>query len=251
MISSSRRCAGTWQAHFRDPNPLPTIRLCDSRRKVALLRGWNPCRSVQSCVTAQEGLRNDGFLSRVVCDLSGRAFLFCHRINRCRRGVDQRTFPQFCEHPRSKSVPGADHAAANHEHLKIKNVDQIRKKNSQYLTEALKDTLSSGVSLDREVVDRLRAKLGVGIGHFREFWSLTGFDRLSRHANNGRGGGITLGASSISASAGNAVRLDRNVSEFSRHAAHAVEKFAIEDDGPSNAGTEREHRHIVDRAART
>ena len=54
----------------------------------------------------------------------------------------------------------------------------------------------------------------------------------------------------IAAAARNAVRLDGDVAKLSGHAIHAVEDFAIQDDGAADAGAEREHRKIVNATAR-
>ena len=65
----------------------------------------------------------------------------CNGIFRSARGVDQRPLSQFCEHLRSERIPCADHAATDHEHFEIENVDEVGKQNSQCLAEAFKDSL--------------------------------------------------------------------------------------------------------------
>ena len=54
----------------------------------------------------------------------------------------------------------------------------------------------------------------------------------------------------ISAAARNAVGLNGDVAKFAGHAIHAVKDFSVEDDGAADAGAQRDHRHVVDAAAR-
>ena len=54
----------------------------------------------------------------------------------------------------------------------------------------------------------------------------------------------------IAAAAGDAVGLDGDVSELAGHAVHAVKNFSVQNDGAADAGAERDHRHVVDVAAR-
>jgi len=102
-------------------------------------------------------LRDDCFLARVVWDPSGRAFLLAERItfriigSGC--GVDQRTLAQFGEHRGSESVPGADHSTANHEHVEVEDVDQIRHQHSQGNAETMVDALGVFIPLNGEIVD--------------------------------------------------------------------------------------------------
>ena len=102
-------------------------------------------------------------------------------------GIDQRALAQFREHLGGESFPGANHSAADHEHIQVENVNQVGQQNSQRLAEALKNALSVGVSLSGQVVDRSGAEFRIGTGRLGERRRRSGFDRLAGHAHD-RGG---------------------------------------------------------------
>src|SRR5438270_10850687 len=75
---------------------------------------------------------------------------------------------------------------------------------------------------------------------------MSGFDGLARHAHYGSRGSITLGASVIAAATGSTVGFDGDVSKLAGHSIHTVKNFAIQNDRTADAGSQRDHGHVVD-----
>ena len=104
------------------------------------------------------------------------------------------------------------------------------------------------VSLNRQVVDGLRAEFSVGRRGPGQRWRFTAGNCLAGHANNRTGGSILLGASAVAATTGMAFRFDGDMPELARHAIHTVPDFSSKHDPAADSGAERDHRHVRDAA---
>src|SRR6267143_4323691 len=115
-------------------------------------RGQSRC-SIQPSITAQQSARNDSLAASAGQNLRRSALFFSQRILRSGRRIYQRSFAQFFEHGRGKSVPSARNSSTNDEHIEVQDVDQARKQHSQGFAETPKDTPGVFVPLNRQIVN--------------------------------------------------------------------------------------------------
>ena len=174
----------------------------------------------------------------------GSALFAGRRIGRRGGSVHDGAPPQLLEDRRRKSLPRARHSPADHVNRQVQGIHQRRKHNSQTTADVAENAARIFIALDREIVNRFRAELRIGVGGTRQRRRAVVRNRFPRHPDHRRRRSVLLQASSIPAPARVPVRFNGRVPELPGHTVRAAPDRAAHDQSAAHAGTEGQHCHV-------